>query len=84
MKKNDDSYVLTVKFHRCVSEDGEVVEKKFKGKSLQEKLVLQLRDELQEACDKVGLAGFFNIVDQPRFMSCEKAQKEIRRRVGKK
>jgi hypothetical protein len=56
----DDSYTITVTFTRSLAEDQDMAQTKYPDEPLEEALKLQLRDELQEACDD-GMAGEFNI-----------------------
>lgn len=53
-------YTVTVTFTRFHHEDDEVAGAKYPELPLDQALRLQLRDELQEACD-AGLAGLFQV-----------------------
>lgn len=58
----DDTYFVTVRFERMLSEDQKIARRKYPDVPLEEALRRQLRDELQAACE-AGMAGMFKVGD---------------------
>lgn len=56
-----DTYTVTVKFERQISDDAEILKHQGKVVSAQG-LVSQLAEELQQAYDDVGIAGSFQCI----------------------
>lgn len=76
----EGQYELTVVFTRDVCDDVPTVDAKpqFEGLDQDTKLVRQLADELQEACD-AGLAGYFVVVGPPRYHDVDEGPPDLTR-----